>query len=141
MIKRAGMMAALAATLALSAVGGATADTYTVRGGAAGWEAHADTGAAATDACATGGRLTAALTGPGPGDGGTFAFHRFTAPAGTRIARVTLGRATTGMPVGSVRSFSYTLSADGKTIEACAPGPTDTCTGNLAGPLDGVGLH
>jgi hypothetical protein len=140
MIKQAGMVAALAAMLALGAVGAAQADTYTVRGCAAGWEAHADVGAAATDACATGGGLTAQLAGPGPWDGGTFAFHRFTAPAGTRIARVTLGRSTQGMPVGSVRSFSYTLSADGKTIEACAPGPTDTCTGNLTGPLDAVGL-
>src|SRR4051812_7861060 len=43
MIKRAGMVAALAAILALSAVGAASADTYTVRGCAAGWEAHADT--------------------------------------------------------------------------------------------------
>lgn len=140
MIKRAGTVAALAAILVLSAVGASSADTYTVRGCAAGWEAHADTGAAATDACATGGGLTAQLVGPGPWDGGTFAFHRFTAPSGTRIARVTLGRSTQGMPVGSVRTFSYTLSADGKTIEACAPGPTDTCTGNLAGPLDAVGL-
>ncbi|WCB92662.1 hypothetical protein DSM104299_01360 [Baekduia alba] len=134
------MVAALVATLALSAVPAGSADTYTVRGCAAGWEAHADTGAAATDACSTGGGLTAQLVGSGPWDGGTFAFHRFTAPAGTRIARVTLGRSTQGMPVGSVRTFSYTLSADGKTIEACAPGPTDTCTGNLAGPLDAVGL-
>jgi hypothetical protein len=140
MIKQAGMVAALAVTLTLAAVGGATADTYTVRGCAAGWEAHADQGAAATDGCAAGGGLTAQLAGPGPWDGGTFAFHRFTAPAGTRIARVTLGRITQGMAVGSVRTFSYTLSADGKTIEACAPGPTDTCTGNLAGPLDAVGL-
>jgi len=140
MIKQAGMAAVCAAAFALGAASGARADTYTVRGCAAGWEAHADQGAAATDACATGGGLTAALTGPGPWDGGTFAFYRFTAPAGTRIARVTLGRATQGMPVGSVRSFSYTLSADGKTIEACAPGPTDTCTGNLTGPLDAVGL-
>lgn len=122
------------------AVGSAGADTYTVRGCAAGWEAHADTGSAAADACATGGGLTAALVGPGPWDGGTFAYHRFTAPANTRIARVTLGRSTQGMPVGTVRSFSYTLSADGKTLEACAPGPTDTCTGNLAGPFDAVGL-
>jgi hypothetical protein len=140
MIKQAGTAAALAAVIALGAAGAASADTYTVRGCAAGWEAHADQGAAATDACATGGGLTAALVGPGPWDGGTFAYHRFTAPAGTRIARVTLGRVTQGMPVGSVRSFSYTLSADGKTIEACAPGPTDTCTGNLSGPLDAVGL-
>jgi hypothetical protein len=140
MFKQAGMVAALAAILVLGAVGGAAADTYTVRGCAAGWEPHADAGAAAGDTCAAGGGLTAQLVGPGPWDGGTFAFHRFTAPAGTRIARVTLGRATQGMPVGSVRTFSYTLSADGKTIEACAPGPTDTCTGNLAGPLDAVGL-
>jgi hypothetical protein len=140
MKNRAGTMAALAAILVLGAVGSAGADTYTVRGCAAGWEAHADTGAAATDTCATGGGLTAALVGPGPWEGGTFAWHRFTAPAGTRIARVTLGRATQGMPVGAVRTFSYTLSADGKTIEACAPGPTDTCTGNLAGPYDAVGL-
>jgi hypothetical protein len=140
MIKQAGTAAASAAVIALGAAGAASADTYTVRGCAAGWEAHADQGAAATDACATGGGLTAALVGPGPWDGGTFAYHRFTAPAGTRIARVTLGRVTQGMPVGSVRSFSYTLSADGKTIEACAPGPTDTCTGNLSGPLDAVGL-
>lgn len=134
------MVAALAAALVLSAVGAAGADTYTVRGCAAGWEAHADNGAAATDACATGGGLTAALTGTGPWDGGTFAYDRFTAPAGTRIARVTLGRATQGMTVGSVRTFSYTLSADGRTIESCAPGPTDNCTGNLSGPLDAVGL-
>jgi len=140
MFKQAGMAAALAAAFALGVAGGARADTYTVRGCAAGWEAHADQGAAATDACATGGGLTALLTGPGPWAGGTFAFHRFTAPAGTRIARVKVGRVTQGMPVGSVRSFSYTLSADGKTIEACAPGPTDTCTGDLAGPLDAVGL-
>jgi len=140
MIKQAGMVAALAVALVLGAVGGAGADTYTVRGCAAGWEAHADPGSAATDACASGGGLTAQLVGPGPWDGGTFAYHRFTAPAGTRIARVTLGRATQGMPVGSVRTFSYALSADGKTIEACAPGPTDTCTGDLAGPLDAVGL-
>src|SRR4051812_46325563 len=140
MIKQAGMVAALTAIFALGAAGGAWGDTYTVRGCAAGWEAHADQGAAATDGCTTGGGLSAGLAGPGPWDGGTFAFHRFTAPAGTRIARVTLGRATHGMPVGSVRTFSYTLSADGKTIEACAPGPTDTCTGDLAGPLDAVGL-
>lgn len=140
MIRQAGMAVAVATALVLGATGSAGADTYTVRGCAAGWEAHADQGSAATDACATGGGLTAQLVGPGPWDGGTFAFHRFTAPAGTRIARVTLGRATQGMPVGTVRSFSYTLSADGKTIEACAPGPTDTCTGNLSGPLDAVGL-
>lgn len=140
MIRQAGMAVAVATALVLGATGSAGADTYTVRGCAAGWEAHADPGSAATDACATGGGLTAQLVGPGPWDGGTFAFHRFTAPAGTRIARVTLGRATQGMPVGTVRSFSYTLSADGKTIEACAPGPTDTCTGNLSGPLDAVGL-
>jgi hypothetical protein len=141
MSNRAGAVAALAATLVLGGtVGSASADTYTVRGCAAGWEAHADTGAAATDACAQGGGLTAALTGTGPWDGGTFAYHRFTAPAGTRIARVTLGRVTQGMTVGSVRAFSYTLSADGRTIEACAPGPTDTCTGNLTGPVDAVGL-
>jgi hypothetical protein len=140
LFKQAGTVAALTAAITLGAAALAGADTYTVRGCAAGWEAHADQGAAATDACATGGGLTAALVGPGPWDGGTFAFHRFTAPAGTRIARVTLGRVTQGMPVGTVRSFSYTLSADGKTIEACAPGPTDTCTGNLTGPLDAVGL-
>jgi hypothetical protein len=140
MIKQAGTVAALAAALILGAVGGAAADTYTVRGCAAGWEAHADQGAAATDACATGGGLTAQLAGPGPWDGGTFAFHRFTAPAGTRIARLTLGRVTQGMPVGTVRTFSYTLTADGKTIEACAPGPNDSCTGNLSGPVDAVGL-
>src|SRR3954468_24353717 len=140
MIKQAGMVAALAVTLTLGAVGGAGADTYTVRGCAAGWEAHADQGAAATDACATGGGLTAQLVGPGPWEGGTFAFHRFTAPAGTRITRLTLGRVTQGMTVGTVRTFSYTLSADGKTIEACAPGPNDNCTGNLAGPVDAVGL-
>jgi hypothetical protein len=140
MIRRAGTVAALAAVMALGAVAAAGADTYTVRGCAAGWEAHADNGSAATDACATGGGLTAALTGTGPWDGGTFAYHRFTAPAGTRIARVTLGRVTQGMAIGTVRTFSYTLSADGRTIEACAPGPTDTCTGNLSGPLDAVGL-
>lgn len=141
MIRQAGMAVALtAAALVLGATGSASADTYTVRGCAAGWEAHADTGSAATDTCSTGGGLTAALVGPGPWDGGTFAYHRFTAPAGTRIARVTLGRVTTGMPVGVARTFSYTLSADGKTLEACAPGPTDTCTGNLAGPFDAVGL-
>lgn len=141
MIRQAGTALALtAAALVLGATGSAGADTYTVRGCAAGWEAHADTGSAATDTCATGGGLTAALVGPGPWDGGTFAYHRFTAPANTRIARVTLGRGTQGMPVGTVRSFSYTLSADGKTLEACAPGPTDTCTGNLAGPFDAVGL-
>jgi hypothetical protein len=140
MIKQAGTVAAMAVALALGAVGGAGADTYTVRGCAAGWEAHADQGAAATDACATGGGLTAQLVGPGPWDGGTFAFHRFTAPAGTRIARLTLGRVTQGMPVGSVRTFSYALSADGKTIEACAPGPNDNCTGNLSGAVDAVGL-
>jgi hypothetical protein len=133
-------LALTAVALVLGAVGSAGADTYTVRGCAAGWEAHADTGSSASDACATGGGLTAALVGPGPWDGGTFAYHRFAAPANTRIARVTLGRATQGMPVGSVRTFSYTLSADGKTLEACAPGPTDTCTGNLAGPFDAVGL-
>lgn len=133
-------LATAAVALVLGATGSAAADTYTVRGCAAGWEAHADTGSAATDACAAGGGLTAALVGPGPWDGGTFAYHRFTAPANTRIARVTLGRVTTGMPVGTVRTFSYTLSADGKTLEACAPGPTDTCTGNLAGPFDAVGL-
>lgn len=140
MIKQAGTAVAVAAAIALGATSVASADTYTVRGCAAGWEAHADQGAAATDACATGGGLTALLAGPGPWAGGTFAFHRFTAPAGTRIARVTIGRSTQGMPVGSVRSFSYTLSADGKTIEACAPGPTDTCTGELTGALDAVGL-
>lgn len=141
MIRQAGTALALTAfALVLGASGSAGADTYTVRGCAAGWEAHADTGSAATDACSTGGGLTAALVGPGPWDGGTFAYHRFTAPANTRIARVTLGRVTTGMPVGSVRTFSYTLSADGKTLEACAPGPTDTCTGNLNGPFDAVGL-
>lgn len=141
MIRQAGTAIALAAAaLVIGATGSAGADTYTVRGCAAGWEAHADTGSAASDACATGGGLTAALVGPGPWDGGTFAYHRFTAPANTRIARVTLGRTTQGMPVGTVRSFSYTLSADGKTLEACAPGPTDTCTGNLAGPFDAVGL-
>ena len=141
LIFRAGATTALVAlALALGATGSAVADTYTVRGCAAGWEAHADTGSAATDSCATGGGLTAALVGPGPWDGGTFAFHRFTAPPNTRIARVTLGRATQGMPVGTVRTFSYTLTADGKTLEACAPGPTDTCTGNLAGPFDAVGL-
>jgi hypothetical protein len=141
LIRQAGTALALAAVaLVLGATGSAAADTYTVRGCAAGWEAHADTGSAATDSCATGGGLTAALVGPGPWDGGTFAYHRFTAPPSTRIARVTLGRTTTGMPVGTVRSFSYTLSADGKTLEACAPGPTDTCTGNLAGPFDAVGL-
>lgn len=141
MKNRAGAVAALAATLVLGATGSsATADTYTVRGCAAGWEAHADTGAAATDACAQGGGLTDALTGAGPWGGGTFAYHRFTAPAGTRIARVTLNRVTTGMAVGTTRSFSYTLTADGKTIEACAPGPTDSCTGNLTGQVDAVGL-
>jgi hypothetical protein len=140
MIRQAGMAVAFATALVLGVAANAGADTYTVRGCAAGWEKHADQGSAATDACATGGGLTAQLVGPGPWDGGTFAFHRFTAPAGTRIARVTLGRSTQGMPVGTVRSFSYTLSADGKTIEACAPGPTDTCTGDLAGPLDAVGL-
>jgi hypothetical protein len=142
LFRQAGTAVAVAAALVLGAAGAAGADTgtYTVAGCAAGWEAHADQGSAATDACATGGGLTAQLVGPGPWDGGTFAYHRFTAPAGTRIARVTLGRSTQGMPVGTVRSFSYTLSADGKTIEACAPGPTDTCTGNLAGPLDAVGL-
>jgi len=141
LIRQAGRALALAAAaLVLGASGSASADTYTVRGCAAGWEAHADTGSAATDTCAAGGGLTAALVGPGPWDGGTFAYHRFTAPANTRIARVTLGRVTTGMPVGTVRTFSYTLSADGKTLEACAPGPTDTCTGNLAGPFDAVGL-
>jgi hypothetical protein len=140
LFKQAGTAAALAAALILGVAGGAAADTYTVRGCAAGWEAHADQGAAATDACATGGGLTAQLVGPGPWDGGTFAFHRFTAPPGTRIARLTLGRVTQGMPVGSVRTFSYTLSADGKTIEACAPGPNDNCTGNLSGPVDAVGL-
>jgi hypothetical protein len=138
------MAVAVTAAVVLGAAGTAVADTtqntYTVRGCAAGWEAHSDQGSAATDACATGGGLTAQLVGPGPWDGGTFAFHRFTAPAGTRIARVTLGRVTQGMPVGSVRTFSYTLSADGKTIEACAPGPTDTCTGDVSGPLDAVGL-
>lgn len=137
------MAIALAIAVALSTAGAtsvAGADTYTVRGCAAGWEAHADVGASADDACGTIGGLTARLTGPGPWAGGTFAFHRFTAPAGTRIARVTLGRRTQGMPVGSVRTFSYTLSADGKTIEACAPGPTDTCTGDVNGPLDAVGL-
>jgi hypothetical protein len=140
LIRQAGTVVALAAALVLGATASAGADTYTVRGCAAGWEAHADNGSAATDACAGGGGLTAQLVGPGPWDGGTFSFHRFTAPAGTRIARLTLGRSTQGMPVGTVRSFSYTLSADGKTIEACAPGPTDTCTGNLSGPLDAVGL-
>ena len=89
MIKQAGTAVALAAVIALGATGATSADTYTVRGCAAGWEAHADQGAAATDACATGGGLTAQLVGPGPWAGGTFAFHRFTAPAGTRIARVT----------------------------------------------------
>lgn len=141
MIRQAGTaLAFTAAALVLGATGSAGADTYTVRGCAAGWEAHADTGSAATDTCSTGGGLTASLVGPGPWDGGTFAYHRFTAPANTRIARVTLGRSTQGMPVGTVRSFSYTLSADGKTLEACAPGPTDTCTGNLAGPFDAVGI-
>jgi hypothetical protein len=134
------MAVAVATALALGATGSAGADTYTVRGCAAGWEAHADQGSAATDSCATGGGLNAQLTGSGPWDGGTYAYHRFTAPAGTRVARVTLGRATQGMPVGPVRTFSYSLSADGKTLEACAPGPTDTCTGNLAGPFDAVGL-
>src|SRR3954453_13915844 len=127
MIKQAGMGAALAAIFALGAVGGAWGDTYTVRGCAAGWEAHADQGAAATDACATGGGLTAQLVGPGRWGGGPLGFHRFTAPArgegrpfafppfpapaGTRITRLTLGRVTQGMTVGTVRTFSYTLSA------------------------------
>ncbi|HET6506617.1 MAG TPA: hypothetical protein VFG42_07500 [Baekduia sp.] len=141
MIRQAGTAFAITAVaIVLGATGSAGADTYTVRGCAAGWEAHADTGSAATDTCSTGGGLTAALVGPGPWDGGTFAYHRFTAPAGTRISRVTLGRVTQGMPVGTVRSFSYAVSADGKTLEACAPGPTDTCTGNVTGKFDAVGL-
>jgi hypothetical protein len=141
LIRQAGTVIVLVAVaVVLGATGTAVADTYTVRGCAAGWEAHADTGTAASDTCATGGGLTAQLVGPGPWDGGAFAYHRFTAPANTRIARVTLGRVTTGMPVGPVRTFSYSLAADGKTLEACAPGPTDTCTGNLAGPFDAIGL-
>jgi hypothetical protein len=137
---KSGTVAALAVAVILGSAGVAGADTYTVRGCSTGWTAHADTGSAATDNCATIGGMTAQLTGPGPWDGGTFAYDQFTAPPGTRIVRVTLGRKTQGMPVGSVRTFSYTLSADGKTIEACAPGPTDTCTGDLDGPLDAVGL-
>jgi hypothetical protein len=137
---KAGMAAALAAALALAGGSVASADTYTVMGCQAGWEGHAEPGAAAVNACAQGGGLVAELSGPGPWDGGTFAYHRFAAPPGTRIARLTVGRATQGMPKGTVRSFSYTLAADGKTIEACAPGPTDTCTGDLSGTVDAVGL-
>jgi hypothetical protein len=131
---------ALAVAVILGTVGVAGADTYTVRGCSTGWTAHADAGSAASDGCATSGGMTAQLTGPGPWGGGTFVYDQFTAPPGTRIVRLTLSRRTQGMPVGSVRTFSYTLSADGKTIEACAPGPTDTCTGDLNGPLDAVGL-
>jgi hypothetical protein len=137
---KAGIAAALAAALMLGGVPTAGADTYTVLGCAAGWEGHADPGTTASNACASGGGLVAELSGGGPWEAGAFAYHRFAAPAGTRIARVTVHRTTQGMPKGTLRSFSYTLAADGKAVEACAPGPTDTCTGDLDGTVDAVGL-
>src|SRR4051794_11191126 len=138
---KAGIAAALAAAMLLTGgAAAASADTYTVLGCAAGWEAHADPGSTAANACGGGGGLTAELSGAGPWEAGTFAYQRFTAPPGTRVARVTVRRTTQGMTKGTLRSFSYTLSADGKAIEACAPGPTDTCTGDLDGPVDAVGL-
>ena len=90
MIKQAGMVAAFAVTLTLGAVGGASADTYTVRGCAAGWEAHADQGAAATDACAAGGGLTAQQLAVGqPGREG----------AGMKLAFARLNQEISGLEV------------------------------------------
>ncbi len=100
---------------------------------AAGWTANRESDAFATNDCATGGPLAVGLTGSGPWKGGIGAEQRFTAPAGTRIASLTLTRTTGGLP--AAHGLAYFLNADDRILDSCDPGASK-CNADLDGKLE-----
>lgn len=100
---------------------------------AAGWTADRESDAFATNDCATGGPLAVGLSGTGPWKGGIGAEQRFSAPADTRIASLTLTRRTSGLP--GAHGLAYYLTADDRVLDSCDPGASK-CNADLDGALD-----
>jgi hypothetical protein len=145
---------AVLAAAAVTLVGAATAsaDTYTVfsckgpsglPNAAAGWAASpaASGQASATNACATGGNLSASLSGSSI-FGGSSATWSFSAPTDTRIVSFGALRSTSGVSAGTQsKDVSYLLETDGVNLELCDVSLTSSCVSNLSGTIEKQGLN
>jgi hypothetical protein len=143
------VVAAVTLGIATATAAPAMAATYTVwsckgptgtPNAAAGWTGFSEADTSATNSCATGGSLAAALLPltPRPGSGAAWQFN---APADTRIVRLSARRATTGLSVSTLSAdVAYTLRTDAVTLERCAPSDTSACLADVTGLLDKQGL-
>ncbi len=103
---------------------------------ARGFEAIESPSATATNTCgATGGSLSAGLSGPGPWQGGLSAAFRFNAPDDTRVNGVSIDRSTTGAANGGF--LTYQINADNTLIDGCLP---NACGADVSGTVNRSGL-
>jgi hypothetical protein len=138
----------LAATAAWTVPAVASAGTYTdyecagptgAPLAAAGFVGVESPKSSALNTCGTAnGQLNVGLAGDAPWTGGLSALTTFLAPADTRIAAVSLSRATSGAPNGT--SFlTYQINADGALIDGCLP--TAGCAGDVVGGVGREGMN
>jgi hypothetical protein len=147
-------LAALAAAiLTFAAAATASADTYTVYSckgptgvpnAAAGWAAiPAPTGeGVVTNACPTGGALSAVLNAATP-TGGASASWRFDAPVDTSLVRFAAQRNTNGITSPAMvkpNDVVYILQTDHLTLETCVVSDATSCKNELTGAIDKQGI-
>ncbi len=148
-------LAAVTLGLLVLAPASAGADTFSVfscrdplgaANAAVGWTGLRTGAGVVSNACATGGGLTAALAAPNPA-GDASATWRFDAPPGTRIVRVAARRATSGLR-RSTQTFdlAYALETNfglpgTSTLELCAPSTGSSCVADLVEPVEKQGLN
>lgn len=112
---------------------------------AVGWTAFSTPGGVTANACSEpSGGLRAFLPAGDP-PGNATANWRFDAPAGTRIVRLGVRRATVGLagPNPLAKDVSYVMTAgDGQILEDCTPAPSgSSCVAELTQPIDRQGLN